>query len=141
MVMPSSSDDPNADPNADPNVAAVGDQQNLGAVIPKEAFLAAIQTETGFQDAVAPTFGSGSGVDGEPVTGDGIAKIITFGAADTDFTVEHNLGFIPAYYEVMGKDRAADIYDGTVAATTTTLTLKSAVANAVVRLRIVGRPQ
>lgn len=59
-------------------------------------------------------------------------------APNTDFTITHNLGRVPVGYWVMQKDRACDVYTGSVAATTTQLTLRATVASAVLRLFIVG---
>jgi len=57
---------------------------------------------------------------------------------NTDFTVTHNLGKIPAGYIVMEKDRAVDVYTGSVPATDTQLTLRANTASAVIRLFIIG---
>ncbi len=59
------------------------------------------------------------------------------GGANTNFTVTHNLSRIPVGYWVMKKDRAVDVYTGTVAATATQLTLKASVANAAVTLFVI----
>src|SRR5208337_4467026 len=57
--------------------------------------------------------------------------------ANTDFTVNHNLSRLPVGYWIMEKDRAVDIYTGSVGATSTQLTLRATVASAVVRLFVV----
>lgn len=68
---------------------------------------------------------------------DGIwANVVTPGAPNTDFTVTHNLGRIPVAYFVATKAAACDIYTGSVASTTTTLTLRGTVAGIAVRLFI-----
>jgi len=48
-----------------------------------------------------------------------------FSAANTDTTVNHNLGRAPRGYLVVGRTAAMIIYDGTVASNATTITLKS----------------
>lgn len=40
---------------------------------------------------------------------------VTFGAANTEVTVNHNIGRIPVGYLVLGNDSAATIYNGTTA--------------------------
>lgn len=59
-------------------------------------------------------------------------------APNTDFTVNHNLNRLPVGYWIMQKDKAVDVYTGTVPATKTQLTLKASVASAAIRLFIVG---
>jgi len=53
---------------------------------------------------------------------------------NTDFTVTHALGILPAGFDVKKKDVACDVYLGSVAATTTQLTLRATAANAVLTL-------
>lgn len=80
------------------------------------------------------SFGAGTtkdNIDGVWVT------VANTGAANTNFVVTHNLGRIPVGYWLMQKDRAVDIYTGTIAATTTQITLKATVANAAVVLFII----
>jgi hypothetical protein len=80
-------------------------------------------------------FGDGTNLDN--VNGSWI-NTVTPVAPNTDFTVNHNLGRVPSGYWIMTKDRAVDIYTGSIAATTTQLTLRATVASAVVRLFIIG---
>src|SRR5208282_1661434 len=69
---------------------------------------------------------------------DGVwANLTTPGAPNTDFTVTHNLGRIPVGYWIMEKDRAVDVYTGSVVATTSQITLRATVASAVIRLFII----
>jgi hypothetical protein len=69
---------------------------------------------------------------------DGVWANLTAPAApNTDFTVTHNLGRIPAGYWLMEKDRAVDVYTGSVGATSSQITLRATVASAVIRLFIV----
>jgi hypothetical protein len=77
----------------------------------------------------------GAGTTKDNIDGAWVAVANT-GAANTNFTVTHNLGRVPVGYLVMTKDRAVDVYTGTIAATNTQLTLKASVANAVVTLFI-----
>ena len=75
----------------------------------------------------------GSGTESENINGVW-ANVVTPGVANTDFTVTHNLGRVPVGYIVMKKDIATDIYDGSVAATVTQITLRATVATVTVRL-------
>lgn len=52
------------------------------------------------------------------------------GTADTDFTITHNLGYIPGGYRILKQSIAGSLYDGTAAADATTITLKFTGANA-----------
>lgn len=79
--------------------------------------------------------GFGDGTNRDNIDGNWI-NVTTPVAPNTDFTVNHNLQRIPVGYIPMEKDRAVDIYTGSVAATTTQLTLRATVASAVVRLFI-----
>lgn len=65
------------------------------------------------------------------------ANVTAPAAPNTDFTITHNLGRVPVGYWIIQKDRACDVYTGTVAATTTNLTLKATVASAVLRIFII----
>lgn len=56
------------------------------------------------------------------------------GAANTAFSLTHNLGRIPVGFIVVYADLATSIYDGGVAWTSTTISLKSSTAN--VHLRV-----
>jgi hypothetical protein len=70
---------------------------------------------------------------------DGVwANVVAPAGANTDFTITHNLGRVPVGYWAMQKDRACDVYTGSVAATTSQITLRATVASAVLRLFIVG---
>lgn len=61
-------------------------------------------------------------------------SVTTPGSANTDFTVTHNLGRLPVGYLVVSKDKACDVYDGSVASTITDITLKATVATATLKL-------
>jgi len=78
---------------------------------------------------------------GDGTTADNIngvfASAAVPGTPNTNFVITHNLGRIPVGYLVLGKTAAGDIYDGTVAATKTTLTLRASVASFTVRLFII----
>ena len=85
-------------------------------------------------------------INGQISFGDGInrnnidgvwANVTTPVAPNTDFTITHNLGRLPVGYWIMYKDRAVDVYTGSVAATFSTLTLRATVASAVIRLFII----
>jgi hypothetical protein len=79
--------------------------------------------------------GFGDGTNTDNISG--VWKSVTITLADTDITVTHNLGRIPVGYLVMSKTQACDIYDGSVAPTTTQITLKGSVAGAIVKLFII----
>jgi len=62
------------------------------------------------------------------------AVYVTFtsnGVANTEDTVPHVLGFVPKGYIAVKQDKAAILYDGTTAFTTTNLYLRSSVATVV----------
>lgn len=78
--------------------------------------------------------GFGDGTNSDNINGVWVPA--TFGLANTDLTLTHNLGRIPVGYITMTADRATDIYTGSVAATKSQITLRSSVANAVVNFFI-----
>ena len=53
----------------------------------------------------------------------------TPGMPNTDFVLNHNLNRVPAGYWVMTKSAAVDIYTGSVAATSTQITLRATVGS------------
>ena len=72
------------------------------------------------------SFGNGitrDNIDGEWVT------VKDTGAANTDFTVTHNLMRLPVGYFLMNQTKAGVLYQGSVPWTNTTITLKCNVAN------------
>jgi len=80
--------------------------------------------------------GFGDGTNADNINGVWI-NVVAPVAPNTDFTVTHNLGRLPVGYWPMQKDRACDVYTGSVAATTTQLTLRATAASAVLRLFVV----
>lgn len=58
------------------------------------------------------------------------------GTPNVEFSVEHGLGFEPVGFLVISKDRAADVYLSTTAATTSEIFLKSTVADAVLKILV-----
>jgi hypothetical protein len=56
------------------------------------------------------------------------AQVVSPGAPATDFAVTHNLGRVPTGFIVVNKDQNANIWRGTVAWTTTTITLQASLA-------------
>lgn len=80
------------------------------------------------------TFGDGTQIDN--INGAWINTIAPV-APNTDFIVSHNLNRIPVGYWVMLKDRACDVYTGSVPATLTQLTLRATVASAVLRIFVI----
>src|SRR5882762_11568874 len=85
-----------------------------------------INGNIGFGDGTLPDNISGSWIN-----------VVAPVAPNTDFTVNHNLQRLPVGYWVMQKDRACDVYTGSVAATTTQLTLRATVASAVLRIFVI----
>jgi len=77
--------------------------------------------------------GFGDGTNKDNI--DGVwANVVAPVAPNTNFVVTHNLGRVPVGYWVMQKDRACDVYTGSVAATSSQITLRASVASAVLRL-------
>jgi hypothetical protein len=56
------------------------------------------------------------------------------GAANVAFSLTHNLGRVPVGFLVVYTDKATSIYDGGVAWTVTTISLKSSTANVLLRV-------
>ena len=88
-------------------------------------------------DVINGKLGFGDGTNRDNIDGTWI-NVVAPVAPNTDFTVNHNLGRIPVGYWIMIKDRAVDVYTGSIAATNTALTLRATVASAVIRLFVVG---
>lgn len=59
------------------------------------------------------------------------------GVADTDFTVDHNLGRVPVGFITISVDKAAVIYTGSIAWTTTQMTLKVNAATVALRIFVI----
>ncbi len=79
----------------------------------------------------------GDGVNELPDNIDGAwDNVADTGAANTNFTVVHNLGRIPNGVLAVQQNKAGVYYLGSVSATTTDITLKCSVANVAVRLFI-----
>lgn len=90
-----------------------------------------------YSQAFNGQIGFGDGTNLDNINGSWI-NVTAPVAPNTDFTVTHNLGRVPSGYWIMEKDRACDVYTGSVAPTSTQLTLRATVASAVLRLFIVG---
>ena len=88
-------------------------------------------------DVINGKLGFGDGTNRDNIDGSWI-NVVAPAAPNTDFTVNHNLGRIPVGYWIMIKDRAVDVYTGSVASTKTALTLRATVASAVIRLFVIG---
>jgi len=80
--------------------------------------------------------GFGDGTDPDNIEGTWIS-VTTPGVANTDFTVTHGLDRLPAGYLVMSKAATVDIFDGSVAATISQITLRATVGSVAVVLFIV----
>jgi hypothetical protein len=81
------------------------------------------------------TFGDGTNQDNFDGSWININTPVT---PNTDFTMNHNLGRIPAGYIVMEKNAACDVYTGSVVATKTAITLRATVAGVAIRLFIIS---
>src|SRR5437016_13335230 len=102
-----------------------------------EAFVRMIRSvHQNFTTAFNGNIGFGDGTNLDNINGSWI-NVVAPVAPDTDFTVNHNLGRIPSGYWIMQKDRACDIYTGSIAATATQLTLRANVASAVLRIFVI----
>lgn len=62
---------------------------------------------------------------------------VTPGVADTDFTIAHNLGRIPVGFITISVDKAGVIYKGSIAWTTSNITLKCSTATTTVRIFVI----
>ena len=80
--------------------------------------------------------GFGDGTDSENIEGTWVS-VTTPGTPNTDFTVTHGLGRLPVGYLVMSKAAAVDVFDGSVAATISQITLKATVGSVAIKLFIV----
>lgn len=80
--------------------------------------------------------GFGDGADSENIEGTWIS-VTTPGAPNTDFTVTHGLDRLPTGYLVMSKAAAVDVFDGSIAATISQITLKATVGSVAIKLFIV----
>lgn len=79
------------------------------------------------------SLGDGTG-NSEDQNVDGFFVSGTFPVANTDLAIQHQLGRVPVGYIVVKLSVAAVIFDGSVAATTTAITLKSNTAGAVAKI-------
>ena len=70
----------------------------------------------------------GNGVTRDNIDGEW-ASVANTGAADTDFTITHNMLRIPVGWILMSQTKAGVLYKGSVPWTTTTITLRCSVAN------------
>jgi len=80
------------------------------------------------------SFGNGTDVDN--LQGRWV-NTISPAVANTDFTVDHNLGRVPVGFIVISVDKAAVIYTGTIAWTTTQMTLKASAATVALRIFVI----
>ncbi len=78
----------------------------------------------------------GDGVDFDNIEGTWVS-ILTPASPDTDFTVTHGLDRLPVGVIPMRKAAAVDIYTGSLADTTTTVTLRATIGSVAVELFIV----
>lgn len=81
--------------------------------------------------------------DGRIGFGDGINKenldiefknVTSHATADTEFSISHTLGRVPAGYIVVKRDKAAIVYDGPTPWTSNTLYLRCNVSSTALRL-------
>lgn len=64
------------------------------------------------------------------------ASVTAPATPDTEFPVEHGRGFVPIGFLAISKDRAADVYLSTTAATNEQIFLKCSVGSAVLRILV-----
>lgn len=70
----------------------------------------------------------GNGIKPDNIAG-AWGAVADTGAANADFTVTHNLLYVPVGFIVINQSKAGVVYQGSVAWTTTTITLRDSVAN------------
>lgn len=63
-------------------------------------------------------------------------EVTTPGTPDTEFSIEHGLGFIPVGFLVVGQDKAATTYKGVTAWDSEKIYLKTNVATVALRVMI-----
>lgn len=73
---------------------------------------------------------------GKAIDKTAFATVAAPATPDTEFSIEHGLGFVPSGFLVMSKDRAADVYLSATAATEGVLYLKCDVADAVMKILV-----
>jgi len=56
--------------------------------------------------------------------------------ANSDFTLKHDLGYVPIGFIVISKDKAGDVYKSSTAATESTITLMCSVTTVAIRIMI-----
>jgi hypothetical protein len=64
------------------------------------------------------------------------ADVTTHATPDTEFSIEHGLGFIPVGFIVIRKDKAGDVYSGATVWNQENIFLKCTVASAAIRVLI-----
>ena len=80
--------------------------------------------------------GFGDGTNADNIDGVWVG-IVTPVTPNTDLLVTHNLGRIPVGYVAMTKNAACDLYNGSVAPTTTQITLRATGSSVIIKLFIV----
>ena len=81
--------------------------------------------------------GFGDGTNRDNIDG-AWANVVSPGVANTDLTITHNLGRVPVGYLVMAKNATTDVYTGSVAPTTSQITLRFTGVGVSVRLFILS---
>lgn len=79
------------------------------------------------------SFGDGTG-NSEDQNIDGFFVSGVFAAANADVAIQHKLGRVPVGYIVVKLNAAGIIYDGSIAATATVITLKSNTAGVTAKI-------
>lgn len=80
--------------------------------------------------------GYGDGTNSDNINGTWIT-VTSPSTPNTDFVVDHNLERLPVGYHVMMKSASCDVYTGSVAATSTQLTLRATVGSVKLNLFVV----
>ena len=95
-----------------------------------------LQLWQGLAFVINGQIGFGDGTNSDNINGVW-ASVPNTGPANSNFTITHNLGRVPVGYILMTSAQGTEIYTGSVAATTTQITLRSAQANDSITLFIV----
>ena len=81
--------------------------------------------------------GFGDGVNRDNMFGTWV-NYTTNAVANTEDTINHNLGFVPVGWLVVTQDKAGSIYKGTTTWTTSQIFLKCSVASVTARIFVLG---
>jgi hypothetical protein len=83
------------------------------------------------------SFGQGNTDQNKNILGWDSGNITTPATANTAFTVNHSLGYVPTRFQVHYNNSAGVVYDSGTAWTTSTISLKCSAASATIRVFII----